>query len=119
MDKTSFPSQRKRERCFVLLTFAAAILCAALAFCFAVPLQDKTEVPSMAQDLTVYLRVDLNTADVEALCTLPGIGKATAEKIVQDREQNGRYYRVEDVLRVPGVTQTVLDSWNGMAQVSG
>lgn len=119
MDKTSFPLQRKRERRFVLLSIMAAILCAALSLCFAVPLQAKTEAQSMTRDLSAYLRVDLNTADVETLCTLPGIGKATAEKIIRDREQNGRYQRVEDILRVPGVTQTVLDSWNGMAQVNG
>lgn len=119
MDKTSFSAQRRRERRFILLTFAAAIFCAALAFWFAVPLQAAPDRSFASKDLSVYLRVDLNTAGVEELCALPGIGKSTAEKIVQDREQNGRYRRVEDVLRVSGVTQTILDSWNGMAQVTG
>ena len=62
--------------------------------------------------------VDLNTADLSALCTLPGVGEKRAQTILDYRTQNGPFERVEDAANVPGLTQTIVDSWAGMATVS-
>lgn len=48
-------------------------------------------------------KVDLNTASAGELEELPGIGPATAEKIVSDREVNGPFASPEDLQRVPGI----------------
>lgn len=48
-------------------------------------------------------KVNLNTADVSALDTLPGVGPTTAKKIVDDRAANGPFRTVEDLMRVPGI----------------
>ncbi len=48
-------------------------------------------------------RVNVNTANAEALQALPGIGPALAERIVADREANGPFQTPEDLLRVPGI----------------
>jgi competence protein ComEA len=55
-------------------------------------------------------KVDLNTATVEQLDTLPGVGPATAQKIVADRTENGPFRSVEDLLRVPGIGAKKLDA---------
>lgn len=47
--------------------------------------------------------VNINTAGVEELTTLNGIGEATAEKIVADREANGTFKSIEDLKRVSGI----------------
>ena len=47
--------------------------------------------------------VDINTADAEALQSLPGIGAVLAERIVADRQANGPYARLEDLARVSGI----------------
>lgn len=47
--------------------------------------------------------VDINTAGVSELDTLPGVGPATAQKIVDDRTANGPFRTAEDLMRVPGI----------------
>jgi competence protein ComEA len=47
--------------------------------------------------------IDLNTADVAALDSLPGVGPATARAILEERARRGGFRSVRDLLRVPGI----------------
>ena len=47
--------------------------------------------------------VDLNTATAEQLDTLDGVGPATAQKILEYRQQHGGFRTVEDLSQVPGI----------------
>lgn len=47
--------------------------------------------------------VDINSATVADLDTLPGIGPSTAEKIVEYREANGPFAAIEDIMNVSGI----------------
>lgn len=47
--------------------------------------------------------VDLNCAGGTELESLPGIGPATAARIVQDREANGPFRSPDELMRVPGI----------------
>lgn len=62
-------------------------------------------------------RVNLNTADVAALDTLPRIGPAMAERIVQWREANGGFTSIEDLLAVPGIGDKMLESLRELVTV--
>lgn len=53
-------------------------------------------------------RVNLNTADVAALDTLPRVGPAIAARIIEWREANGRFTSVDDLLAVPGIGDKML-----------
>ena len=50
-------------------------------------------------------RVNINTADEEDLCTLPGIGESKARDIIAYREKQGRFEQVEDIMKVPGIKE--------------
>lgn len=48
-------------------------------------------------------RVNLNTATLDELIRLPGIGPVMAQRILQAREANGKFSRVEELARVKGI----------------
>jgi comEA protein len=50
--------------------------------------------------------VDLNTATVEQLQQLPGIGSVRAKAIVEFREKSGPFQRVEDLLAIRGISKS-------------
>lgn len=51
--------------------------------------------------------VNLNTADVAALMTLPGIGESRAKAIISYREQHGAFAQIEDIMKISGIKQAV------------
>lgn len=48
-------------------------------------------------------KVNINTAGVEQLMTLPGIGESRAKDIISYRNINGRFKRIEDIMKVSGI----------------
>lgn len=55
-------------------------------------------------------KVNINTADVSLLCTIPGVGESTASKIIKYRETNGRFNAVEDIMNISGIKQAKFES---------
>ncbi len=47
--------------------------------------------------------VNLNTATPKELVALPGVGPATAARIVEYREKNGAFKKIEDLMNVRGI----------------
>lgn len=62
----------------------------------------------------VQEKVNINSASVKELKTLPGIGKVTAERIVDYRTANGPFAAVEDLLKVKGVGKATLQKFSDM-----
>jgi competence protein ComEA len=52
--------------------------------------------------------VNLNTASVEELGTLPGVGPKTAAAILAYRKEHGPFQRVEDLLEIRGIGEKKL-----------
>ncbi len=63
------------------------------------------------------LRLDLNTATVEQLDTLPGVGPSLARVIVGYRESQGPFRKVDDLLRVSGIGPSKLQQFRSLVMV--
>jgi competence protein ComEA len=62
--------------------------------------------------------VNVNTADVATIAKeLDGIGTAKARAIVEYRQKNGAFHAPEDLLKVEGIGQKVLDQNRGNIRV--
>ena len=61
--------------------------------------------------------VNINTATLEQLDTLPGIGPSTAQKIIDYRQANGSFTSIEEIERVSGIGPAKLDQLRGLISV--
>jgi len=48
-------------------------------------------------------KININTADIQELDTLPGVGEATANKIMNYRDEKGKFNSIEDIKNVNGI----------------
>lgn len=53
--------------------------------------------------------IDLNTADKELLCTLPGIGASRADDIIAYRQKTGGFADPEELMQVPGIKEATYE----------
>lgn len=69
------------------------------------------DVPSEPEDPTgdgaADGRVNLNTAGMEELMTITGIGETRAKAILEYRSQNGQFTEPEDIMQVPGIKEGI------------
>ena len=65
--------------------------------------QAKAPVPRGAKAAPTTAVVNINTASAAELDSLPGIGAKTAARIIEYRQKNGPFKKVEELMNVRGV----------------
>jgi competence protein ComEA len=63
-------------------------------------------------------KIDINRAEPWLLEALPGIGEVTAQAIVDYRNENGPFQRIEDLLKVSGIGEGTLNKIKDFITVS-
>jgi competence protein ComEA len=54
-------------------------------------------------------KININKADAKALTNLKGIGKDRADKIIEYREKNGPFEKIEDLMKVKGIGKKIFE----------
>jgi len=67
----------------------------------AIAAQGRTAAPKAVA--TAAAPVNLNTASADQLATIPGVGPRMAERIIDYRQKNGSFKKVEDLMNVSGI----------------
>lgn len=96
----------------------------------AYPLEDgqKIYIPNINENIEEYIvkengegivedskassseRININKADTNQLCELPGVGESLATRIVTYREENGKFKSIEDLKNVSGIGEKKFES---------
>ena len=77
------------------------------------PAQQETLPP------TVSFPIDLNRADKDALMALPGIGETLALRILAFRRERGRFHSITDLIQIDGITESTIETLQGLVFVGG
>lgn len=83
-----------------------------------VPSEEEMKEISLKQEIQNAGLVDINTASMEELCTLPGIGKARAEAIITYRQEYGCFTSKEDIMMVSGIKSGMYEDLKDKIYVS-
>lgn len=84
-----------------LVLLAALALAGTSALAQSVAKPAKAAKPAAAAASTET--INLNTATAAQIATLPGIGPKTADLVVQYRQKNGPFKKIEEIMNVRGV----------------
>lgn len=88
----------RRVTSVIGILIAAFVVVSATAFAQAQPRKAAAKATATASS-----PVNLNTATAAQLETLPGIGAASAKRIVEYREKNGAFKKIEELMNVKGI----------------
>ena len=61
--------------------------------------------------------VNINTATLEELQTIPGVGIKTAEKILEYRKNNGGFSTIDELINIDGIGEKTLEKIKPMVKV--
>lgn len=120
-----------KERKYLMILSICVILCGLWYSCYT-----KESIVVLSKDSTVYYYdvkteseflaqlekdkiININTADIESLDSLKGIGVKTAENIINYRLENGPFKSIDEIMNVSGIGESKFNDIKDYISVEG
>lgn len=100
----------KRKRAFGEGLIFALLLLLCISAMLIVHLNAKPKVETLYAIHALpddFAKININLATAEELQSLPGIGEALSNRIVEYREANGAFQSIDEIMRVNGIGESV------------
>ena len=104
---------------WILIAVTGAFLCLLIGVFFGrttnktyIKLEDSPSMqtqPSASQEPQTLGKININTATLEQLQLLPGIGESLAQRIINYRNQHGSFSATKDLMKVSGIGEKKFD----------
>lgn len=75
------------------------------------PVEPPSRLPAIGSKLNI------NTADLASLESLPGIGPSLAQRIIDYRQAHGSFERIEDIMEVSGIGEAIFEGLQDLITV--
>ena len=72
------------------------------------------ETPVKIEENLLPKLVNINTADEKELMSLPGIGQVRASAIIEHRQREGDFEKIEDIMNVKGIKTGIFSKINNL-----
>jgi competence protein ComEA len=94
-----------------LVAFLSAVVVSLSAISFVQAETTSSTTKAKAQvEAPKTVQVNINTADVDTLMSLKGVGAKEAEAIVTWRTENGKFTSIEQLMDVKGIGESIFET---------
>lgn len=78
---------------------------------------DEAEITMQSSEEDEQTLININTAGIEDLTKLPGIGEKKAQRIIEYREANERFYDISEIKNIQGIGDTIYEDIRNMITI--
>lgn len=75
---------------------------------------DEAEIMMQSSEEDEQTLININTAGIEELTKLPGIGEKKAQRIIEYREENEKFYDISEIKNIQGIGDTIYEDIKDM-----
>ena len=103
----------KKIKRFVTLFVVMSVVMVFAANAYAAEEQAAKEKAAKSSSASKDL-ININTGGVSELVKLPRVGEKIAQRIIEYREKNGKFKRIEDIMNVKGIGEKTFKQFEKM-----
>lgn len=111
-------SRVKKSYKFLILNIGLVLVILAMLITYINITAPRGETQVSDMETEFHQTININTADMETLCLLPGIGETFAKRIIEHRQTVGPFRTVADLFEIEGMGEKKVQAIQSMISFS-